>query len=119
MKSRRLPPAKRSSPAYRQVWRLVDGAVRDALHCHPEYLAPGVNPRVVRNSINKRVTGALMGYAEQSAEGRSGQAPAAETEPAELTPLRFIARLRKALSRWRPALRIGAGRFLPLRGRRG
>lgn len=59
----------------RQLWRLVDGAVRDAFACHPEYLTPLGQIKAVQ-AINKRVTGALHGYAAQAAQGRS--APSAD-----------------------------------------
>lgn len=74
----RLQPGKASQPTYRQVWRIVDGAVHLALSTHPEYLASGANLKTVRNSIVKRVTGAICGYAEQSAWVRSGSSPADE-----------------------------------------
>lgn len=68
---RRLKPQK-SDPAYRQLWRVVDGAVADAFAMHPEYLTtPGF--KYARNSVVKRVVGNIMGYAGQvSAQGRSG-----------------------------------------------
>ena len=80
----RLRPEKPGTPTYRQVWRLVDGAVHEALKVHPEYLAPSVKARTVRNSITKRVVGAITGYAEQSAWVRSGSSPADETAGASL-----------------------------------
>lgn len=74
---KRLRPQKRPiSPDYRQVWRVVDGAVALALTSHPEYLAPRIDAKTVRNSIVKRVVGAITGYAEQSAWVRSGSSPA-------------------------------------------
>ena len=75
----RIEPEKRPvTPTYRQVWRVVDGAVALALSAHPEYIAPGKNPRTVRNSIVKRVVGAILGYSEQSGWVRSGSSPAHE-----------------------------------------
>jgi hypothetical protein len=65
------------SRAYSQLWRIVDGAVRDALEMHPDYLTQK-GSRNARTSVTKRVTGAVLGYAEQAAEGRSGYRPAAE-----------------------------------------
>lgn len=73
---KRLQPEKPGSPDYRQIWRVVDGAVASALDAHPNYVAPGKKLRTVRNSIVKRVTGAIIGYAEQSAWVRSGSSPA-------------------------------------------
>lgn len=72
---RRLPPPDDADPRFRQLWRIVDGAVRDCFGVHPDYLAK--SERVVRRSLLKRVVGALDGYAEQSAKGGSGSSPAA------------------------------------------
>lgn len=58
------------SQAYRQLWRIVDGAVFDALYTHQDYLTDK-GRMSARESIVKRVTGAVLGYAEQSVEGRS------------------------------------------------
>jgi hypothetical protein len=58
---------------YRALWFMVDGAVRDAFANHPEYLTEA-GRRSAANSITKRVTGTLMGYATQVARGRSMQA---------------------------------------------
>lgn len=59
------------SRAYAKMWRVVDGAVRDAFASHPDYLAKLERERTVRNSINKRVVGALWGFASE-ARGRAG-----------------------------------------------
>lgn len=57
----------------RQVWRVVDGAIRDAFSNHPDYLTiKGTRAACARRSVAKRVTGALLSYLEQSKEGRSG-----------------------------------------------
>lgn len=57
----------------RQVWRVVDGAIRDAFINHPDYLTiKGSRSACARRSIAKRVTGALLSYLEQSKQGRSG-----------------------------------------------
>lgn len=76
---------QQGTPTYRQVWRVVDGAVREALRAHPDYVAPGHRPGKVRNSITKRVTGAICGYAEQSAWVRSGCSPADKSTASRLT----------------------------------
>jgi hypothetical protein len=71
------PP--RDGRAYRSLWRLVEGAIADTINQHPDYFAEG-RARAARLSIAKRVTGAILGFAEQSARGRSGvHAPAADT----------------------------------------
>lgn len=69
-KRNKVPPQKRDLRAYRSLWRLVDGAVRDAFEHHPDYLAPGAHEKVVRNSITKRVVGTVLGFAGE-ARGRS------------------------------------------------
>lgn len=56
--------------AYRQLWQLVRGAVRDTFANHPEYLTDAGRMAAER-SIVKRVTGTLHGYATQVARGRS------------------------------------------------
>lgn len=57
----------------RQIWRVVDGAIRDAFINHPDYLTPkGTRSACARRSVAKRVTGAVLSYLEQSKRGRSG-----------------------------------------------
>ena len=59
----------------RQVWRVVDGAIRDAFLNHPDYLTKkGSRSACARRSIAKRVTGALLSYLEQK-QVPSGDAP--------------------------------------------
>lgn len=77
-KKRRTKP-QGSSRFYAQVWRVVDGAVADAFRSHPDYLAR--HEKMVRASINKRVVGALLGFVEQSTQGRSGKPAAVEPLP--------------------------------------
>lgn len=61
-----IPPVK-SGRHYKQLWRGVDGAVRDCFHHHPDYLTPkGINRSTARQSIVKRVTGAVLGFANVS-----------------------------------------------------
>lgn len=94
----------RNTRAYRQLWRVVDGAVFDALYTHQDYLTPK-GQRAARMSINKRVVGAVLGFAEQSARGRSGEIPAAErdtglrNQPLSRTVVYF------AVSKWRTVTR--------------
>lgn len=63
----------------RQIWRVVDGAIRDAFLSHPDYLTKkGSRSACARRSIAKRVTGALLSYLgqQQKAVGvPSGDAP--------------------------------------------
>lgn len=58
------------SKEYRQLWRIVDGAVFDALYTHEDYLTEK-GRRNARNSINKRVVGNLMGFVLET-KGRKG-----------------------------------------------
>ena len=78
--SRRTRMEKQPDATYRQLWRLVDGAVRDAFANHPDYLTDK-GKRDAARSVTKRVVGTLHGYAAQVAWGRSRklQAPAAGT----------------------------------------
>lgn len=69
-------PDKQDDKLYRQLWRVIDGAVADAFAMHPEYLAVQQNRKTVRQSIVKRVTGAMRGYVGRPAQGRSGESPA-------------------------------------------
>lgn len=62
MKTKRL---RRSRPMkkgalYRQLWTIVDGAVRDTFLHHPEYIETRWKMNV-RISLNKRIVGALNG----------------------------------------------------------
>lgn len=75
---RRTLMQKRPSAAYGQLWRIVDGAVADALKAHPDYLTDK-GTRSARSSIVKRVTGAVIGYAGETAKGRFRDSRTAET----------------------------------------
>lgn len=99
------------SSAYRQLWRVVDGAVFDALYTHPDYLTEK-GRRAARLSINKRVVGAVMGFAEQSAKGRSGESPAAVRVDAPQLHASSRAALHIAVSKWRAVVKA-ARQLLP------
>ncbi len=79
-RKKRLKPEK---PSYQtgfnhQIWRVIDGAIRDAFTHHPDYLTEkGTKWATARRSIAKRVTGSVLSYLEQSRKGRSvrGTAP--------------------------------------------
>lgn len=73
---KRLKPQKPGDD-YRRLWRLVDGAIRDAFAKHPEYVPQGRRETEIRSSLAKRIVGAVKGHAEQSARSRSG-GPAAD-----------------------------------------
>ena len=51
--------APKGGLTYRRVWRIVRGAVADALTAHPEYVAQQ-HLRAAQESIIKRVTGAVV-----------------------------------------------------------
>jgi hypothetical protein len=74
MRERRSPhrivPLK-AGAVYRQVWRIVDGAVRDAFRQHPDYLSPCRREAEIRRSIVKRVTGAFLGYVGEARRHRA------------------------------------------------
>ena len=44
------------------MWRIVDGAVRKTFQDHPEYIREGKVEKTIRQSIAKRVVGALAGF---------------------------------------------------------
>lgn len=73
MKHPKIKPQK-GGLAYSQLWRVVDGAVRDCANMHPDYFVHA-RLKTARNSIVKRVSGAVLGFA--AAKGRSGASPAA------------------------------------------
>ncbi len=59
--AKRIKPVK-LDPFYHQMWRIVDGAVRKTFQDHPEYIREGKTEKIVRQSIAKRVVGALAGF---------------------------------------------------------
>jgi hypothetical protein len=61
-------PAVLKHQDHQRLWRMVEGAVVDALRSHPEYLtARGERSAVA--SITKRVVGNLTGHAKQTLAG--------------------------------------------------
>lgn len=102
-----ISPVKRGQP-YGRIWRIVDGAVRDALASHPEYIEERW-VKSARFSITKRVTGAMTSYAAQAAKGREAAADKGEPD-LPVTPIGRLARAalargweaaRAEISRWR------------------
>lgn len=85
-KVRKAKTSALGGEAYGKLWSIVDGSVADALKNHPDYLTPK-GLRSARTSIVKRVTGTVIGFAnqasaEQSAtKGRSNPADTAGGEP--------------------------------------
>lgn len=76
---KRLKPEKLAHQVgfNRQIWRVIDGAIRDAFSHHPDYLTlKGSKGAAARRSVAKRATGALLSYLEQSEWGRSGKTSA-------------------------------------------
>lgn len=95
------------SRAYRQLWRVVDGAVFDALYTHPEYLT-AAGKKWAQQSIVKRVTGEVLGYAEQ-AWGRSEESSAPDRVAGDAPASRTVQKF--AVLRWRAIQRL-ARQFL-------
>lgn len=58
MRYHKKSKAPKGNAHYRRVWRLVNGAVADALKMHPDYVSTE-RQRAVRESIVKRVTGII------------------------------------------------------------
>lgn len=60
---------------YAKIWRIVDGAVKDALHKHPDYLT--LKGRIsARDSVNKRAVGAVQAFIRRDEEANRGSSPA-------------------------------------------
>lgn len=70
-KWRSKPPPQKKTALYYKIWRLADGAIQDTYKHHPEYFSKEIKGgwKSARMSIVKRVTGAIVGSAEQSARG--------------------------------------------------
>lgn len=65
---KKIKPVKAGGD-YRRVWRIVDGAIRDCFTHHPDYIDPK-KLRATRESLAKRITGALLAHeAEAKAKG--------------------------------------------------
>lgn len=73
MKTQRIRPPKHDPHSdYHRIWRIVDGAVRDAFKHHPDYLTTAGH-RSAQLSIIKRVAGALAGHVfREDREGSGG-----------------------------------------------
>lgn len=69
-RSRSVRAQKAPSREYLQLWKIIDGAVRDTFANHPEYLSGRVAEHIVRQSVVKRATGQLWGFAGKPARGR-------------------------------------------------
>lgn len=55
-----------------RLWRMVEGAVIDALKSHPDYFTPKGNKNAAR-SVTKRVVGQIVGQAKEALRrGRLG-----------------------------------------------
>jgi hypothetical protein len=67
-KERLRTPRNKPGAEYKAIWRLIDGAILDALKHHPEYIAPE-RQQAARNSIIKRATGNVVGYLAQAKRG--------------------------------------------------
>lgn len=63
MLRRKRPQTVVNHSQYYKIWRIVDGAVKDALYNHPDYLT-AKGKVSARESIVKRATGAVKGFTE-------------------------------------------------------
>jgi hypothetical protein len=59
---------------YDRLWRVVEGAVRDALRSHPDYV-PVKRKRAAVNSITKRVVGSVSASLLRAAPRIAGAGP--------------------------------------------
>lgn len=72
--------------AYRQLWKVVNGAVVDAFNRHPNYLTRS-GRKYAATSIVKRVTGTVLSFAvEQTARSRVKAAETATGEASVSVP---------------------------------
>lgn len=77
------PSYKRKAMAkgdYHRLWRVVEGAVIDAIKAHPDYFTE-IGARQCVGSVTKRVVGQLAGAANE-ARKRGGHARPCQAEPA-------------------------------------
>lgn len=80
MRKHKRSRAPKGGAHYRRIWRLVNGAVADALKMHPDYV-PSRRERAARESIVKRVTGIVAASFPEmgGADRRGNPKSAAET----------------------------------------
>lgn len=57
-----------SRPEHVRLWRMVEGAVVDALRQHPDFITEKGRQSLVA-SVTKRVVGNLLGHAQQTLRG--------------------------------------------------
>lgn len=69
---------------HRLLWRIVEGAVADALLSHPDYLTAKGETAAVQ-SITKRVVGQLVGHATEAR--KRGPVVASRAESGSTTPI--------------------------------
>lgn len=62
-------PAAMKYEDHRKLWRMVEGAVYDALRAHPDYLTDR-GAKLAASSITKRVVGQLVGHAIEARKRR-------------------------------------------------
>jgi len=97
---------KGKSHDYRQLWRVIDGALACALKHHPDYIRVG--ERKARDALVKRITGAVNGYlAEKTRSGASCPAGDKETARNAAAPKReagWASRQAGRATHTRPAL---------------
>jgi hypothetical protein len=75
MLRRKKPPKMAPYSLYSKIWRIVDGAVKDALHKHPDYLT--LKGKIsARESIDKRAVGAVQAFIRRDEEANRGSSSA-------------------------------------------
>lgn len=83
------------APDHHRLWRLVEGAVVDALQAHPDYLTPKGGRSAVE-SITKRVVGQLVGHATEARKrgplGASRAVPVASPDEGSASPPAGVAK---------------------------
>src|SRR5438045_4186557 len=65
----RKHPQKKPNAVYAQLWRIVEGGVRDLMHHHPDYFTTRGKAHL-QDGLTKRVVGELHGYVTQVAKRR-------------------------------------------------
>jgi len=67
-----MNPRFKDDKEYRQIWKLVEGAVNDTIHCHPDYFRTN-RTSSLRQSLSKRVAGTIRSYLAQSQGGSASK----------------------------------------------
>lgn len=87
---------------HQQLARVVDGAIRDTFNCHPDYLTKKGKVSA-RRSLNKRITGTVLGFAVQAAKGG--------VQPASTPQAQFPSEAREGVGAPSQPFRVRIGRI--------